>query len=215
MLLPALTKARAKARDVNCMNQLRQLGLSFIQYADDNTGRTPHPYLATAGMNWTKLLFTTGYLTEPAAFLCPSDNRANLAPYRPSTDGAFDFTNCSYGVNLYLGIYGSNISNGRYANHASSMLMLADASEDILPNGNADHPGLFIPQPDLDGFGSNPQSWNAADDEHSGVPGFGWRHNGKTCNVVMLDGHVMGAKRILGQGDPDFEAPFCYNSTNN
>ena len=41
MLLPALSKARAKARDISCTNQLRQIGLGIIQYADDNNSRLP------------------------------------------------------------------------------------------------------------------------------------------------------------------------------
>jgi prepilin-type N-terminal cleavage/methylation domain-containing protein len=36
MLLPALAKAKAKAHNANCMNNLRQLNLCWIMYADDN-----------------------------------------------------------------------------------------------------------------------------------------------------------------------------------
>ena len=36
MLLPALNKARAKARDIACVNNLKQLGLSITQYSMDN-----------------------------------------------------------------------------------------------------------------------------------------------------------------------------------
>ncbi len=36
MLLPALNKARAKARDIACVNNLKQLGLTIIQYSMDN-----------------------------------------------------------------------------------------------------------------------------------------------------------------------------------
>ena len=35
MLLPALSKARAKARDISCTNNERQMGLSMALYADD------------------------------------------------------------------------------------------------------------------------------------------------------------------------------------
>ena len=45
MLLPALNQARNKARDINCLNNLRQLTLGTIQYTDANNGIVPpHSY---------------------------------------------------------------------------------------------------------------------------------------------------------------------------
>jgi prepilin-type N-terminal cleavage/methylation domain-containing protein/prepilin-type processing-associated H-X9-DG protein len=39
MLLPALGKAREKAKGIMCMNNSKQLTLGWIMYADDNSGR--------------------------------------------------------------------------------------------------------------------------------------------------------------------------------
>jgi len=41
MLLPALAKAKARAQRINCVNNLKQVGLSFRQWALDNTDRYP------------------------------------------------------------------------------------------------------------------------------------------------------------------------------
>ena len=38
MLLPALSKAREKARATQCMNNLKQQGTNFVFYNDDNNG---------------------------------------------------------------------------------------------------------------------------------------------------------------------------------
>src|SRR6266568_455150 len=41
LLLPALAKAKTKAQGVMCLNNLKQLGLSWIMYAGDNNDRIP------------------------------------------------------------------------------------------------------------------------------------------------------------------------------
>lgn len=39
MLLPALSRAKQKAQGIQCLNNLRQLGLAWVMSADDNQGR--------------------------------------------------------------------------------------------------------------------------------------------------------------------------------
>lgn len=41
MLLPALSKAKEKAKKTNCYNNLKQMGLAVIMYSDDNGGLVP------------------------------------------------------------------------------------------------------------------------------------------------------------------------------
>ncbi len=41
MLLPALSKAKAKAQGIQCINNLKQLGLAMIMYADENDNYVP------------------------------------------------------------------------------------------------------------------------------------------------------------------------------
>lgn len=56
MLLPALAKAKAKAQRINCVNNLKQVGLSFRIFTGDNDDRTPMRIASTAGGPWQ---FTT------------------------------------------------------------------------------------------------------------------------------------------------------------
>jgi prepilin-type N-terminal cleavage/methylation domain-containing protein/prepilin-type processing-associated H-X9-DG protein len=41
MLLPALSAAKAKAKQSNCLNNMKQMGLAMHMFADDNGGRVP------------------------------------------------------------------------------------------------------------------------------------------------------------------------------
>jgi len=56
MLLPALSKAKAKANGVKCINNLRQIGLAMLQYADDHDNRfvdlNRNQYQNNNGGNW-------------------------------------------------------------------------------------------------------------------------------------------------------------------
>ncbi len=66
MLLPALGKARDKARTTSCLNNLKQLGLGEIMYTGDfedffSPGRT-QPGLGELGY-WHYILWDRGYIT--------------------------------------------------------------------------------------------------------------------------------------------------------
>ena len=47
MLLPALNRAKEAGKRIQCVNNMRQLGLALIMYTDENEGRLPprtHPH---------------------------------------------------------------------------------------------------------------------------------------------------------------------------
>jgi hypothetical protein len=65
MLLPALAKAKSKAQTINCVNNLKQLGLSVRMYSGDKNDTYP------AATNWCDTILT--YAGTTRIFQCPGD----------------------------------------------------------------------------------------------------------------------------------------------
>ena len=77
MLLPALSMAKETAKRISCVNNLKQLGLSLVMYADDNEDKFPMR-LGGSGAYWPNLLYP--YYQETKILHCASDvpNPANF-----------------------------------------------------------------------------------------------------------------------------------------
>jgi prepilin-type N-terminal cleavage/methylation domain-containing protein/prepilin-type processing-associated H-X9-DG protein len=81
MLLPALAKAKQKALQISCLGNLKQMGLAFQMYADDNQDTCPGPLerRVDAGYNATILHRPVNYiysylsLPDPATRLSAAD----------------------------------------------------------------------------------------------------------------------------------------------
>ncbi len=76
ILLPTLSKARANARKVQCLNNLKQLGIVFTLYAQDYDDYIPAlRQLTSGGPYWTEPLLQGGYFntgTSKNILVCPS-----------------------------------------------------------------------------------------------------------------------------------------------
>ena len=64
MLLPALNKAREKARATACTNSLKQLGTLFIMYTSDNKGILPPNVNAAGAGPWAVFLMNGKYIAD-------------------------------------------------------------------------------------------------------------------------------------------------------
>jgi prepilin-type N-terminal cleavage/methylation domain-containing protein/prepilin-type processing-associated H-X9-DG protein len=80
MLLPALNKARDKAKAIACTNNLKQIGLAASQYVNDYNDYIP-PVRVGGNPTWAQENgFLYVYLKNPDVFLCPSYDTKD-APY--------------------------------------------------------------------------------------------------------------------------------------
>ena len=134
MLLPVVSKAKDRARDANCISNLRQWGITWKLYADENEDS----FMAGTSANWARgawvLALTNGYAKKPELLLCPkaTDRRGpgdqeapttlddpNAVDYGgPTTVYDFPITDptdpgllltASYGINCW--VYNPNTNN--------------------------------------------------------------------------------------------------------
>ena len=77
MLLPALSEALSTARTTSCSNNLRQIGIAFMCYADNHEGAViPHRF--KHAYYWTdEMQYYLGMKVEPNGLHCPGNHEAH------------------------------------------------------------------------------------------------------------------------------------------
>jgi prepilin-type N-terminal cleavage/methylation domain-containing protein/prepilin-type processing-associated H-X9-DG protein len=84
ILMPALQRARQSAQAVQCLSNMRQLGLAFAQYSNDSNGWHLYtinyyplvvqgsPLIISHAEKWPGILYLWGYTPAIEVFLCPT-----------------------------------------------------------------------------------------------------------------------------------------------
>lgn len=103
-LLPALARAKTKAKRIRCVNNLKQIGVGMRLWADENEGNFPWKVDQTQGgakPNGTgnatvtlQLSCVADKLVSTAVLLCPADVRKDPA----ANFGTIAFANVSYAL---------------------------------------------------------------------------------------------------------------------
>ncbi len=105
LLLPSLAKAKASAQRIACISNLKQIGLGFRMWADDNESRFPWQVPAaedgSMGLTraWRHYCFLSNELVTPKLLRCPSDSAKSSAQnfsadpdgFQTLQDGALSF----------------------------------------------------------------------------------------------------------------------------
>ncbi|MSU62930.1 MAG: prepilin-type N-terminal cleavage/methylation domain-containing protein [Pedosphaera sp.] len=110
MLMPALARAKVKAKSIASLNNLRQLGLGLTLYRDDFNTRFPgHSLPAVPGearTRWADLIFT--YMQNMDVYLSPQlrpEERTFMSkPFAHTAPGGVE----TPGITRYYGGYGFN-----------------------------------------------------------------------------------------------------------
>ncbi|MFA5240587.1 MAG: prepilin-type N-terminal cleavage/methylation domain-containing protein [Phycisphaerae bacterium] len=172
MLLPALIKAKEKGKEISCVNNLKQIGLAYLLYAEDYKDFSPTLGRGgqTANYFWTYLLsgylganidLTTSFSSRPviSSYVCPS------AVIDPKIIFAYAGSNgvITYGYNKKFGDF---FETGAYLTVKISRI---------------DKPAIKFMFMD-----ANQSSFAVS----SNTPHYiNIRHN-KSVNIAMADGHV-------------------------
>jgi len=206
MLLPALAKAKARAQRINCVNNLKQVGLAFRQWALDNQDRNPmqvsvadggasqHVGVRTVGNvgNFTTSKGVYGIfqvmsneLNTPKILYCPSEYqsaRSNVSsfavgPYNATT-AASPFVNDAC-VSYFVGVDAVDT--------APQMFLAGDHNMGFGTAGAAPLPGSQIYWDTVTGYA-------ALGTNTTTLANLGFADNGhqKQGNVLLADGSVQG-----------------------
>jgi len=207
LLLPALVQSKASARRVQCVGNLRQLGLAAQMYWDDNAGDCFRYIFGSTNVGQIYWFGWIGpgpegqrpfdatpsalypYLQGRGVEICPSLNYA-MAQFKLKATGAA----YGYGYNIYLSTATNQppVKIGRVVRVADTALF-ADAAQvnDFQAPASPSNPML--------------EEWYYLDNptnypSRSYYPHGHFRHSQK-ANVVFCDGHVGLEKPVPGSLD--------------
>ena len=212
ILFPVFAKVREKARQTACVSNMKQLGLAFMQYSQDNDEGMPmafdpgFPGVGPGQGGWAGAIFP--YVKAKGAFACPSDGSRDIKDGNGNIYGKISY---AFNENLYVKgtawdeYFSGRDSYGQTASYtAPTNTVLLFEIEHFEPTDNWTTPGLDSVSPDSVGA---PGQWCKTTVESpycstvyatGAVGGYTnltltskgeGRHTG-TANYLAADGHV-------------------------
>jgi len=173
LLLPALSKAKGKASNIQCISQQRQIGLATLLFVDDHEGRLPRSTHSAAAHNELPWGYALAAYLSPGEFVRPDSRWTNLLTsiYRCPLDRR-PVGEWSYGKNVYPELSASETGGPTWPKLEAIPRPVATVLYGEKKGGSmADH------------FMAN--FW-----QDGGEPEVDQYRHGRTANYVMSDGHV-------------------------
>ncbi|MFH0797448.1 MAG: DUF1559 domain-containing protein [Candidatus Omnitrophota bacterium] len=174
MLLPALNRAREKARSVSCINNLKQIGLALSMYLQDNDDYFPPVQFPSSNWWFQKSPFSCylytwenaqGNYTKGTVFDCPTGT------------GNYQGTTIDYAYNGNLPAYPGYTTSFSFIK--SSMVTHPSRTVVLIDNKR---PGTDDPRLSWDVWGGAPQN--------SVATAIDWTSHSGGANVLFVDGHA-------------------------
>lgn len=220
ILFPVFAKAREKARQSTCISNLKQLGLAFSQYIEDNNELYPPLYNpgVTPNTFWASEIFP--YVKSGGVYACPDDTgKAVLVDHAVPGPNAL-YQSFPYRLSYIMNAQFGDPVPGQIAPQVlsqiakpASTVLLADGGTQEMANSpytSVSSPARTAPwlmvQPDptnygwgIYGIGLNTEAqcsgaWSPSLCYGAAAPAL--RHDGMV-DVLMADGHVKSMQ--LGQ----------------
>ncbi|MBQ6471589.1 MAG: prepilin-type N-terminal cleavage/methylation domain-containing protein [Victivallales bacterium] len=192
MLLPALAKAREKARAASCVSNLRQCGYMMVIYSDDCGGFfVPYTLIDDASGRWDQQLrdYLESCLNMGSGFIATYANSSDYPKYKklagslgcPSAVESKTW-GMDYGLNCYLYQAANNMDawGGSQTKKMCYILSRIPAPSSTFTYGDSYKFAIQF-----------------RGDEQAGYSGVGFRfRHGMKANLLFADGHVESAHNM-------------------
>jgi prepilin-type N-terminal cleavage/methylation domain-containing protein/prepilin-type processing-associated H-X9-DG protein len=187
ILFPVFAQAREKARATTCLSNCRQIGMAFMQYAQDYDEYFPLTTYPMPSNSWTDTV--QAYIRNRQILRCPSDGSTTwTSPTTPRRS--------SYFLNAWMAGAGEY---GRLPSISSpaSVIYLAESAEDI--DRDHFHPFYWGTPAERTGAFMQALTWDASRNETKELALR--RHQGG-FNVAFCDGHAKWVQWTRTWGNP-------------